>query len=85
MTPVSGSSSYVGYFSNYANRLMNTYVALATSSPVLEELKSKLNLTYEPKVTASVIADYEPVQIDVVESESPDWLQTQRILWLIFL
>ena len=32
MTPVSGSSSYVGYDVNYANRLMNTYVALATTA-----------------------------------------------------
>jgi capsular exopolysaccharide synthesis family protein len=70
MTPLVGSPSYLDYNIYYANRLMNTYSTLATSNPVMEELKSKLNLTHAPKITTSIIADSELIQISAEESDA---------------
>src|SRR5512137_766051 len=40
----------------YAERLMNTYTKIATSSPVLQELAGKLNLLTIPEVKVSTIS-----------------------------
>ncbi len=53
----------------YAERLMNTYTKIATSSPVLQELASKLNLQIIPEVKVSTVSSTELIQILV---KSPD-------------
>jgi capsular exopolysaccharide synthesis family protein len=70
-TPISGSSSYVDFNIYYATRLMNTYVALATSTSILEELKHKLHIQGNPEISAVVVADSEIIKISAQDSD-PD-------------
>ena len=44
-TVVSGSQDYFDYELGYSDRIMNTYVTIATSSPVLDELQDRLNIS----------------------------------------
>lgn len=62
-TPIAGSSLYVDFNIWYANRIMNTFVALGKSSSVVEELKQKLNLAKAPKTEVSVVPDSEVIEI----------------------
>lgn len=64
----SGGLSYSDYV--YATQLMNTYVEIATSRPILEELKGKLEVNYLPVITAEVIPSTELVRI-TAESANP--------------
>jgi len=59
----SGSVSYYDYM--YADRLMNTYVKLATTIPVLDELKQRLKLSNLPPIEVKPIPDTELIQITV--------------------
>jgi receptor protein-tyrosine kinase len=54
----------------YAERIMNTYVEIATSSPVLDELRGRLGLTGgQPNdIEAVVIPDTELLRITAVDS-----------------
>jgi capsular polysaccharide biosynthesis protein len=63
ITPTGGSSSYVDFNIWYADRLMNTYAELAKSATVRDELKQKLNLSQDPKVTISVVPSSEIINI----------------------
>ncbi|MDD5368276.1 MAG: polysaccharide biosynthesis tyrosine autokinase [Anaerolineaceae bacterium] len=71
MTPISGSSSYVDFNIYYATRLMNTYVAMATSTSVLEELKNKLHIQDNPDISAVVVPDSEIIKISA-QDRDPD-------------
>jgi capsular exopolysaccharide synthesis family protein len=64
----SGGLSYSDYV--YATQLMNTYVEIATSRPILDELKEQLDLNYLPAITAEVIPNTELVKI-TAESANP--------------
>jgi polysaccharide biosynthesis transport protein len=67
-TAASGTVSYSDYM--YADRLLNTYIKLATSRPVLDELSQKLNLPIAPsQVAVVVIPNTELITISV---DSPD-------------
>lgn len=67
-TSPTGTISYTDY--QYANRLMNTYSQLATTNPVLDELKQRLGLTYLPKIGVEIVPDTELLQIQV-EHQNP--------------
>ncbi len=70
-TPVGGSSSYVDFNIWYADRLMNTYADLATSSSIREELKLQLNLPTIPDISVSVVPSSELIKI-TAKSQSPE-------------
>ena len=71
-TAASGTVSYSDYM--YADRLMNTYVKLATSSPVLRTLADKLGITRNPEIKVATVPNTELIQISVV---SPDPMLAQ--------
>lgn len=66
-TAASGVVSYSDYM--YADRLLNTYVKLATSRPVLDELTKGLNLQTAPQVKVVTVPNTELITITV---DSPD-------------
>lgn len=66
-TTAGSSFSYSDFM--YADRLMNTYIRIATSRPVLIELKKRLDLVDLPNIKVEVLANTELIQISV---ESPD-------------
>ncbi len=54
----------------YAERLMNTYVNIATSRPLLEEVMERLDLNEPPEITAEIISKTELIRI-TVEGTNP--------------
>ena len=66
-TAASGVVSYSDYM--YADRLLNTYVKLATSRPVLDELTKELNLHKAPQVKVVTVPNTELITISV---DNPD-------------
>src|SRR5690606_29639553 len=69
MTTTSGNPDYTEYDVDYADRLMNTYAGIATSSPVLEELRSLFDTTDLPSIVVTVIPNTELMKIT---TEHPD-------------
>ncbi len=70
-TPVGGSQSYVEYNIWYADRLMNTYADLATSSAIREELKQELGLSENPDISVGVVPSSELIKI-TAKSNDPE-------------
>ena len=66
-TAANASVSYTDYM--YADRLMNTYVKIATSSPILTELKEKLGITKAPEIKVTTVPNTELIQITVQSSD----------------
>jgi len=64
-----GSLTYSDYM--YADRLMNTYVEIATSQPVVEELVKRLGLTEPPILKVEIVPNTELIKI-TVEDINPD-------------
>lgn len=62
-----GSVNYSDYM--YADRLMNTYVNIATSRPVLEEIMKRLDLSRPPEIKAEVIPNTEFIKITVEHTD----------------
>jgi len=67
-TAYSGSTNYSDYM--YADRLLNTYVKIATSQPLLDELSKQLGVAKLPKINVSTLPNTELIQISV-EDQSP--------------
>lgn len=63
-----GSLNYSDYV--YVTQLMNTYVQIATSRPILDELSAQMDLKELPAITAEIIPNTELVKI-TVESSNP--------------
>jgi succinoglycan biosynthesis transport protein ExoP len=63
-----GSADYVDYDVQYADRLRNTYVQIAASSSVREELIQRLGLDQLPKIQVENLANSELMQITVEDS-----------------
>jgi polysaccharide biosynthesis transport protein len=62
----SGSTvDYAEYL--YANRLTNTYVRMATSGPVREQLLERIGLASLPDITVQAVPDTELIEIIVVD------------------
>ncbi len=68
-TVPAGSTSYVPV--DYAERLMNTYIRLATGSSVAVELKQRLGLNHRPSIKAAAVTNTELIRL-TVEDPSPD-------------
>jgi capsular exopolysaccharide synthesis family protein len=68
LTPRTGSADYVDYNINYSNRLIGTYIEVANSTPVLEEL-SKYVSPMPESIQVEAVADTELIQIDVVDQD----------------
>ena len=49
----------------YTDRLMNTYVEMATRAPVVGELMDRLSLNSPPEITAEILPNTELIQITV--------------------
>jgi len=75
-TLVSGSEDYFDYELSYSDRIMNTYVSIATSSPVLGELQDRLDIAKSqmPSVSAKAINDTELLEL-TVQSTDPELAQ----------
>ena len=63
----SGTVNYSDYM--YADRLMNTYVKIATTKPVLEELVQQLNLEVLPEIEVEIVPETELIQITVEDKD----------------
>ncbi|MBN1202234.1 MAG: polysaccharide biosynthesis tyrosine autokinase [Anaerolineae bacterium] len=63
LTSSSGIGAYQDYDVQYAERLMRTYAEIATSAPVLDELKQTLDLDYTPDVQTEALASTELMSI----------------------
>ena len=63
-----GAISYSDYM--YADRLMNTYVELATTTPVFDDLKKQLGVSILPSIKVVTIPNTELIQI-TVEDKNP--------------
>ena len=70
LTATSGSLDRVSYDIRYAERLMNTYVEIATSRPVLEELTETLGLAAPPEIQVEIVPNTELMKITVEDSDS---------------
>jgi succinoglycan biosynthesis transport protein ExoP len=70
LTATSGSADWVNYEVMYTDRLMNTYVEIATSRPVLGALVRRLGLGKSPQIEAEILPDTELFQI-TVEDPNP--------------
>ncbi|MBN1427337.1 MAG: polysaccharide biosynthesis tyrosine autokinase [Anaerolineae bacterium] len=75
-TITGGSQDYRTYDLNYSDRIMNTYVSIATSSPVLGELRDRLGIAQSemPSVTAKALQGTELLQL-TVQSTNPQLAQ----------
>ncbi len=69
LTPIEGGATYVQFQIYYGNRLANTYVQLASSNAVMEEMQKRLGLVKPPKVTVEAIPDSEIVKITAQASD----------------
>jgi polysaccharide biosynthesis transport protein len=69
-TAPQGSADYLSYDLQYADRLMNTYVKIATSAPLLDQLDKKLGIARPPKITVNPSANTELMEI-TVEDPNP--------------
>ena len=63
-----GSIEYSDYM--YADRLMNTYVNIVTSRPVLEEIMKRLVLSQTPEIKAEIVPNTEFIKITVESSNA---------------
>jgi capsular exopolysaccharide synthesis family protein len=68
--PPLGSIDFLSYSPDRDARLINTYVEIATSGPVLEELTQRLRLDNPPQIEVEALADTELIQISV-ENRNP--------------
>lgn len=78
-----GSISYTDYV--YSDRLVNTYVKIATSRPVINELMTRLGLAAAPKIEVSIIPNTELVDITVEDSNSKIAEQAANMLASILI
>jgi succinoglycan biosynthesis transport protein ExoP len=70
LTAAGGSADWVDYDIMYTDRLMNTYIKIATSRPVLGELVRRLGLGKPPQIEVEILPDTELFQI-TVEDPNP--------------
>jgi non-specific protein-tyrosine kinase len=67
MRVATSSGGNVSYTDNqYADRMLNTYVNIATTKPVLDELKKRTGLASLPDISTQVVPNTELIRINVV-------------------
>ncbi len=67
LTARAGGTDYVDYAIQYAERLAGTYVDIATSSPILEELGTVVSPL--PKISVEIIPNTELIQMSAESSD----------------
>jgi capsular exopolysaccharide synthesis family protein len=67
--PRLGGLDYSAVNIEYAKRLLNTYVEIATSGPVLDELRTELGVSQLPEIEAVALFDTELIRISVTDSD----------------
>ncbi|MCE7986088.1 MAG: hypothetical protein DYG89_33340 [Caldilinea sp. CFX5] len=60
-----GSLDFIDYNLDYTDRLMNTYLHIAKSGPVLEQLRQQFHLAEAPVVDVTIIANTELMRLSV--------------------
>lgn len=68
-TARSGAQDFLQYDIFYADRLMNTYAAIARTGPIVEEMMQRLQLGVIPDITVSVITNTEVLEIAVTHPD----------------
>ncbi len=68
LTPIEGGATYVQFQIYYGNRLANTYVQLASSNIVMQELQKRLGVATLPKITTTAVPDSEIILITVEDA-----------------
>ncbi len=68
LTPIEGGATYVQFQTYYGDRLANTYVQLASSNLVLQELQKRLGIETLPKISVTAAPNSEIVSIIVQDS-----------------
>jgi capsular exopolysaccharide synthesis family protein len=63
----SGSLNYSDFI--YTDRLMNTYVEIATSDPVMVLLKNRINLNHAPSIKAEIVTNTEFIKITADDTD----------------
>ncbi len=63
------ASSNFYIMSTYNDQLMNTYVEIATSKPVLDELSKRLNLNASPVIAAEVVPNTELIKVTATSTD----------------
>ena len=61
------SSTYTDY--QYADRLINTYIIIATSKPLIDELDKQLNLSLPPNITVQSVPNTELITITIEDHD----------------
>ncbi len=79
----SSSTSSSDYM--YADRLITTYLNIATSRPVADELKKQLNFTKDPKIDVKQIPSSELIQISVEDQDPSLAMQAANTLGAILI
>lgn len=69
-TTPAGSIDYLSYDMRYADRVMRTYAIIATSYPLLSDLRQKLNLDELPYIDVEIISESELIQIYVEDTNA---------------
>jgi succinoglycan biosynthesis transport protein ExoP len=86
-TPARGNLGDVYYDLDYADRLMNTYIAIGSSRPIRAELMTHYGLTELPELTVSILANTELLALTAkadkaqLASELANALATRLITW----
>lgn len=65
-----GSLDFIDYNLDYTDRLMNTYLHIAKSGPVLEQLQQQFHLREAPVIDVAIIANTELMRLSV-EAANP--------------
>lgn len=68
-TSLTGSVDYVRYDIQYTDRLINTYINIAQSKPVLDNVMQELDLDEPPNVELEAIANTELLSITVTDND----------------
>ncbi len=66
-----GSIDWVDYNITYADRLMNTYRDMATTTPTMDALRSQLGTDDIPKIRVNILANSELIEISA-QDENPE-------------
>lgn len=69
LTPVGGSIDRTEYDIRYGDRLMSTYMEIATSRPVMDELMQQLDLDSPPSIKVEAVANTELLEITASSTE----------------
>jgi succinoglycan biosynthesis transport protein ExoP len=80
LTISSGTGSDTRYDIDYADRLLETYVRIATSAPVIDELQQRLELDSPPKTEAKIIRSTELMTVSAQSGDPVHAAEAANVL-----